>query len=111
MSRDGRLLGCGQIKVHSGGVLELASIAVVPEERHKGLASEIIKQLIDSTTDDLYLTCRARLKSFYRAFGFENCPTPNLLPRYFANLLTLGRILLRLKIIKQPMLVMRSKQK
>jgi len=41
---SGRVIGCGQIKPHGSDVLELASIAVLPEQRGQGIARRIIDQ-------------------------------------------------------------------
>lgn len=111
VSPDGRFLGCGQVKVHHGDVRELASIAVIPEARHQGIAGKIIRQLIEPTTDELYLTCRARLESFYQPFGFERATDPNFLPRYFARIVKLSKNLLEMKIIHEPICVMRKEHK
>jgi N-acetylglutamate synthase-like GNAT family acetyltransferase len=108
---EGIFLGCGQIKIHRGGVLELASIAVVPEARYQGIASQIIRRLIESTPQDLYLTCRARLETFYQPFGFEKVTDPKLLPRYFMRIVRLSKNLMRMKIIGEPILVMYRKNK
>ncbi|HEX9090031.1 MAG TPA: GNAT family N-acetyltransferase, partial [Anaerolineales bacterium] len=35
---QGRLVGCGQVKTHRDGSLELASVAVQPEWRGRGIA-------------------------------------------------------------------------
>jgi len=108
---EGIFLGCGQIKVHRGGVLELASIAVVPEARYQGIASQIIQRLIKSTSENLYLTCRARLETFYIPFGFERITDPNLLPAYFFRIIRLSQHLMRMKFIGEPILVMFRKNK
>jgi N-acetylglutamate synthase-like GNAT family acetyltransferase len=108
---EGIFLGCGQIKVHRGGALELASIAVIPEAQHQGIASQIIRRLIESTPQDLYLTCRARLETFYQPFGFEKVADPKLLPRYFMRIVRLSKNLMRMRIIGEPILVMYRKNK
>jgi len=110
-SPDGKFLGCGQIKIHQGGVLEVASIAVVPEARHQGIAGKIIRRLIESTDEDLFLTCRARLETFYQPFGFDKITDPNLLPRYFKRIGRLSKNLMWMKIIGEPILVMYRKNK
>jgi N-acetylglutamate synthase-like GNAT family acetyltransferase len=103
---EGIFLGCGQIKVHQGGVLELASIAVVPEARHQGIAGKIIQRLSESTPKNLYLTCRSRLETFYQPFGFEKVTEFDLLPGYFRRIRGLSNNLMKLKIINEPILVM-----
>ena len=103
---EGIFLGCGQIKVHRGEVLELASIAVVPEARHQGIASHIIRRLMESTPQDLYLTCRAKLETFYQPFGFGKVTDSSLLPSYFKRIARLSKNLMRMKFIGEPILGM-----
>ena len=108
---EGIFLGCGQIKIHRGGVLELASIAVVPEAQHQGIASQIIQRLIESTPQDLYLTCQARLETFYQPFGFERISEMKMMPNYFARMAVLANSLLKMKVIPEPIIVMFRKNK
>jgi len=69
---QGNLLGCGQIKLHSDGSRELASIAVQRQARGQGVARAVIEALLDLDPQrPLYLMCRARLKSLYVIFGFH----------------------------------------
>ena len=41
------MIGCGQLKPHGGGIVELASIAVVTSWRRRGIASAIVQRLIE----------------------------------------------------------------
>jgi N-acetylglutamate synthase-like GNAT family acetyltransferase len=66
-----KLLGCGQIKPHSDGSRELASIATQLHARGQGVAHAIITRLLEQSAPPLYLTCAARLEGFYRRFGFK----------------------------------------
>lgn len=69
---SGSLLGCGQLKRHSDGSIELASIAVVETARQKGIASAIIRALLGRESQrPLYLMCRGELAGFYPRFGFR----------------------------------------
>jgi N-acetylglutamate synthase-like GNAT family acetyltransferase len=63
--------GCGQIKPHRDGSLELASIAVEVPQRGQGVARAIIDHLLANNPRPLYLTCRAELGPFYQKFGFR----------------------------------------
>ena len=51
----------------------------------QGVASEIIRHLMEDETGRLFLTCRTRLGSFYQRFGFRQA-TPTELPPYFRRL-------------------------
>ena len=101
----GKLLGCGQVKPHRDGTRELASIAVVPEHRGEGIARQIIQRLLDQHPGTLYLTCRASLGALYAKFGFREASAAELTP-YFKRLHRLSRLILRLGIAKEPLLIM-----
>lgn len=66
----GRVIGCVQIKPHRDGTEELASLVVVEDWRSNGVASALIRKMIDAHHGPLYLMCRAGLGSFYQQFGF-----------------------------------------
>src|SRR4030067_205735 len=44
----GDVIGCGQVKPHADGSRELASIAVLPKWRGKGVARLIIEHLLET---------------------------------------------------------------
>ncbi|MFZ5809193.1 MAG: GNAT family N-acetyltransferase [Chloroflexota bacterium] len=81
-AENGGILGCGQLKSHFDGSLELASIAVLPKFRHQGIASAIIQQLLLEVSTPVYLTCRKSLLPFYQRFGFISSDNESL-PLYF----------------------------
>jgi amino-acid N-acetyltransferase len=89
------MIGCGQIKIHRDGSHELASIAVIESWRRRGVASEIIRHLMDNNSGRLYLTCRAGLGPFYERFGFRQADSAELSPYYrrLSKLVGLFRIL------------------
>ena len=83
---ENKLLGCGQIKPHYDGSLEMASIAVLEQARGKGVARAVIQEiLLRETTRPLYLMCRARLESLYVKFGFHAISLVNM-PPYFRRI-------------------------
>lgn len=83
---ENKLLGCGQIKPHYDGSLELASIAVLEQARGQGVARAVIQELLlRETTRPLYLMCRARLESLYLKFGFHAINLANM-PPYFRRI-------------------------
>jgi len=104
---DDQLVGCGQIKPHKDGSIELASIAVLPEWRKLGVARAIIRHLLKHHPRPLYLTCRSKLRPFYEKFGFKVVTAPTELPPYFRRLARLVEVLRQLGITHQRMLVMR----
>ena len=107
MSPQGILLGCGQIKLHSDGSKELASIAVQESERGKGIARLIITTLIKLEPErPLYLMCRARLNSFYDKFGFKAI-RPEDMPPYFKRISRVERLLNSSSRAEDRLVVMR----
>ena len=92
-SPDGELVACGQIKPHSEGTLELASIAVHPDWRGRGLAREIIQRLLADSPRPIYLTCRSDLEPFYVKFGFRSLAASELTP-YFRRIQKLANVML-----------------
>lgn len=82
---QGRVIGTGQLKPHGKDVLELASIAVIPEHRGEGIARAVIERLLQESPRPLYLTCRSRLELFYERFGFRAIPYEEM-PRYYQRI-------------------------
>lgn len=106
-SPKGVLLGCGQIKLHSDGSKEIASIAVKQEERGKGIARSIISALIKLEPErPLYLMCRSRLNSFYEKFGFRAIILEEM-PHYFKRISRAERIFNFASRAEDRLLVMR----
>ena len=92
MAPGNKLLGCGQIKTHSDGSKELASIAVDVQVRGRGIARAIITELLAMETErPVYLMCRARLNSLYSKFGFITIMVPEM-PPYFRRISQAARI-------------------
>ena len=87
------LLGCGQVKTHFDGSLELASIAVNPYARGQGVARAIIQELLaQEARRPLYLMCRAQLETLYTKFGFHSIGLSDM-PPYFQRIWRLVSIL------------------
>jgi N-acetylglutamate synthase-like GNAT family acetyltransferase len=77
-----RLLGCGQLKPHADDSLELASIAVHPQQRGLGIAHAIMAQLLSLAGRPLYLRCAAPMQPFYERFGFQVIPMEEMPPSF-----------------------------
>lgn len=101
----GQFIGCGQLKPHSDGTLELASLAVIPSEREKGVARVIIQKLMADAPRPLYLTCRSQLGPFYEKFGFRGLNQAEL-PKYFRRISQLAGLVNALHLLQDKMLVM-----
>lgn len=79
------VVACGQIKRHSDGTHELASLVVDPAWRGQGLARRIIEHLIAHHAGPLFLMCESSLEPLYEKFGFVRLADADL-PRYFRRM-------------------------
>jgi N-acetylglutamate synthase-like GNAT family acetyltransferase len=84
-SPEGSLVGCGQVKPHGREILELASIAVHPDHRGRGIARAIIEKLLMGASRPLYLMCMEHNGPIYRKFGFRILE-PEEMPRYYRRI-------------------------
>jgi len=89
---SGRMLGCGQLKPHGRGIVELASIAVEPFDRNKGVVRAVIEYLIKQAPRPLYLTCLSSMGVFYEKWGFQPVALDEM-PTYFRRLVKLVKML------------------
>lgn len=105
-SPDGTLAACAQVKPHADGTLELASLAVRPAWRGRGLARRLVQQLLSQSPRPIYLTCRSGLESFYEKFGFRSLSADELTP-YFRRLQKLATAMMGLFRDGETLLVMR----
>lgn len=103
---EGTFIGCGQLKPHGDGTVELASIAVTPAWRKKGVASAIIKKLMAEAPRPLYLTCLSNNEPLYEKFGFRAISGGEL-PKYFSRLSKVAGLVNALHVMQEKMLVMR----
>jgi N-acetylglutamate synthase-like GNAT family acetyltransferase len=103
---NGQFVGCGQLKPHGDGSLELASIAVKPQFRNQGVARLIIEELLSRGLRPLYLTCRSSLGPFYEKFGFRAIGKDEM-PRYFQRLAGIAGIISALRLMDERLLVMK----
>lgn len=86
------MLGCGQLKPHGRGIIELASIAVEPSDRNKGVARAVIEYLINQAPRPLYLTCLSSMGVFYKKWGFHPVALDEM-PTYFRRLVKLVKMI------------------
>src|SRR5688572_32288073 len=100
------MIGCGQIKPHGQDVLELASIAVYPEQREKGVARAIIEHLLKNSPRPLYLMCESSLGSLYEKFGFQAISYDDM-PRYFQRISKLAGLATTLARREERLLIMK----
>jgi amino-acid N-acetyltransferase len=88
----GRVVGVGQMRPHSDGSRELASLAIMPDHQGAGIGTRLTWALLARETPPTYLFCSAPTAAFYTRFGFravERADLPPVLARMhrLANLI------------------------
>lgn len=103
----GRILGAGQIRVHSDGAREMASVVVARAYRRKGIGTRLVRRLLDGLQDRVFLCCREDLGPFYAGFGFQRI-SPESLPNslgYLYRIEALGSLVLSVVRSTEPDLI------
>jgi len=100
------MIGCGQLKPHGEGILELASIAVYPEQQRKGVARAIIENLLKDSPRPLYLMCESSNGPLYEKFGFRAISNAEM-PRYFQRISKLAGLVTTLAQREERLLIMK----
>jgi len=103
--QSGTVIGCGQLKPHRDGSLELASLAVMETQRGRGIARALIEHLIAQEDGTLYLMCRSGLGPLYEKFGFYPLEYDEM-PRYFQRVSKLVGVLNAVRKTNETLLVM-----
>ncbi len=91
VAENGRIVGCGQIKTHRDGAQELASVAVIETYRKKGIATQIIRQLLAKHDGPVWLMCESGLVPFYKPYGFEEIKDIQQMARYYRGVVRFVR--------------------
>jgi N-acetylglutamate synthase-like GNAT family acetyltransferase len=100
------MIGCGQLKPHGQDVLELASIAVYPEQQGKGIGRAIIEHLLKDSPRPLYLMCESSNGPLYEKFGFREVCYEEM-PRYFQRMSKLAGLVTTLARREERLLIMK----
>ncbi len=108
VNEQGRIIGIGQIKPHGKEILELASIAVIPEFQRQGIARAVIEYLLKDSPRPLYLTCLSVMEPFYQKFGFVPVEYEDM-PRFYQRLSRLAKAVMNLTHRGERLLVMKLK--
>jgi N-acetylglutamate synthase-like GNAT family acetyltransferase len=103
---QGRVIACGQIKPHGGGIRELASIATQPEYRGRGLARAVIEALLRETPRPIYLMCISHNGPMYEKFGFRSIDGDQV-PKYFKRIQNLFAVAVVFRKTENNLLVMK----
>ena len=73
-----KIVGCIRIKKIID-CFELASLAVLPEYRDRGIGSNLVRKILEEFDNrPVYLFCNVKNQGFYKKFGFELVKTENI---------------------------------
>ncbi|HNA90361.1 MAG TPA: GNAT family N-acetyltransferase [Anaerolineales bacterium] len=106
VNESGQVVGCGQVKPHGADILELASIAVLPEQRGQGIARKIIEMLLAQHPRPLYLMCVSHNGPMYEKFGFVSV-NENEMPKYFKRMKNLFAVAKAMRRTEEDLWVMK----
>jgi len=96
LTPESEFIGCGQLKPHADASLELASLAVTPAWRGRGVARVLIEALLALHPGELYLMCQSSLGTLYEKFGFHAIDEKEM-PTYFRRVSKLAGVLENLR--------------
>jgi N-acetylglutamate synthase-like GNAT family acetyltransferase len=89
--RHATIVGAGQIRVHTDGARELASLVVQDSVRGQGVASDIIDALLADNRGEMYTLIDRRFTRHFQRWGFHVVDTEQL-PRSMMRTLRFGRV-------------------
>jgi N-acetylglutamate synthase-like GNAT family acetyltransferase len=70
VATDGEaVVGCGRLRRHPDGALELASVATVAAAHGQGIGSRVVRVLLDGAAGPVFALAKA--PGFFARFGFE----------------------------------------
>jgi amino-acid N-acetyltransferase len=100
------IIGIGQVKPHSDGSRELASLAVVPEWQGNGVGGALIHALLSREAGPLHLMCDQSREQYYERFGFKRIGR-EAMPPYFRRFMLIAPALRLLSLNRLRLIVMR----
>jgi N-acetylglutamate synthase-like GNAT family acetyltransferase len=106
VNEGGKMIACAQLKPVPGGFTELASLAVRPTFRQKGIARALIEHLLAEAPRPVYLTCRSDLGKLYEKFGFQVLSYEET-PAYYRRLQRLANVFMDLTRRNESLFVMK----
>ena len=106
VNQQDEMIGCGQLKPHGKDILELASLAVYPEQQGKGVGRAIIEHLLKNSSRPLYLMCESSNGPLYEKFGFQEIQYEEM-PRYFKRISKLAGLVTSLAHREERLMVMK----
>jgi N-acetylglutamate synthase-like GNAT family acetyltransferase len=88
--RHGTIVGIGQVRQHSDGAHELASLVVQPSLQGHGIARRIVDALLADDPGEMYTLIDRRFTRHFQRWGFYVVDTGEL-PRSILRTYRLGR--------------------
>jgi len=101
---DGRPIGCCALLRMGPAEFELAKMAVLEEERGRGIGRKVLQYAIEQAkklgAERLYLETNCRLKNaihLYESMGFHHVPREQVIPRH-----TIANVFMKMELKGRP---------
>lgn len=88
---DREIVGVAQVRLHSDGAHELASLVVQPASRGQGIAAALIDALLAEERGEVYTLIDRRFRPHFERWGFR-AVDPGQLPRSVSRVYRVGRV-------------------
>jgi amino-acid N-acetyltransferase len=88
---DSRTVGVAQLRRHSDGATELASLVVEPDARRHGVAAQMVDALLAEEREPVYTLIDRRFVEPFTRWGFAPVD-PSQLPRSISRGYRIGRV-------------------
>jgi N-acetylglutamate synthase-like GNAT family acetyltransferase len=89
--RDSHVVGVAQLRRHSDGATELASLVVVPDSRRHGVAMRMVDALLADERAPVYALIDRRFVDHFTRWGFAPVD-PSQLPHSVSRVYMIGRV-------------------
>ena len=99
--RDDRTVGVAQLRRHSDGATELASLVVEPEARRQGVAGRMVDALLAEERAPVYMLIDRRYVEHFARWDFAPL-APSQLPRSVRRVYRTGRVVTAMASVLRP---------
>jgi N-acetylglutamate synthase-like GNAT family acetyltransferase len=65
------VVGCAQVRIHSRGTRELASVAATPDRQRSGIGGRLVESILAQEPGVVFLMTRRETEGYFVRFGFR----------------------------------------
>jgi N-acetylglutamate synthase-like GNAT family acetyltransferase len=86
------VVGCAQVRVHSRGTRELASVAVTPGRQRSHIGGRLVESILAQEQSVVYLMTRCETEGYFERFGFRQIAAADA-PADFRRQFRIGQVI------------------